>query len=652
MKVILGILRQETLPDSRDIRLLQILPGKAEEQIVCELLVVSLNDELYYEALSYTWGMLVMEKRIIVNGSTFLVTSNLELALRHLRDPARSRVIWADLICINQQDEDEKSSQVRLMGDIYRRASRCLVWLGNFQDQGLSESDAMQTFEIVRALSKSRHFNELVCFDEKSVTQVEARRFVGLKLLLSNAWWQRIWTVQEVVLPKRSLVVWGTQRLPFHILTDATKSVVDHRGSCCCEFHATFSDALKTILVTFTSSVGGIKAVHDPNVLPTIPLRDLLWRFRYRQASNPKDKVFGLLGMIKDFKNALRLDLDYAMTLTEIYTEVGLEILREDCSFTFVNYSLISLVGHRGEPTNIENLPSWTTDWSVAAPSKARYWCHRFRYDWFSCDGGRKMNLTIDKKSSSLCLEGILVDTITKIGAPLVRDDTTEAYDAEDLCSDAQELCCVLREWLRLCPTALSHKTCIEDPVKDWEHQMSLIVPEWSNTRGRGNISTFSNVDEKYVTGETHVDAFWHAMLGGLILHPDGGQPLRKCCRSDYALLAAMLDTETWTNSPGLNLSLQQWLKDQTFFMTRQGYIGTGPGTVRNGDQVWILFGSNVPFILRGITAQNRAGKDKLNEDLSEVQDFVKIGDCYVHGIMQGEILRDPTNRSRRINLF
>jgi Heterokaryon incompatibility protein (HET) len=622
---------------------LKILPGEDGEQIACELQVVSLNNDPYYEALSYTWGTLVLDKQIVVRGSTFPITANLESALRNLRHASDSRLIWADLICINQKDEAEKSSQVALMGDIYRQASRCLVWLGDFQDQGINDFGAKQTFEIVSLLSKSKHCNELPFFEGGSMLQTYVSGFEGLRVLLLHPWWQRIWTVQEVVLPEQSLVVWGSQSLPFHILTDATKSVVDHRGSCCSVFYATFPEALRATLTTFTNSVGGIKAISDPNVLPTIPLRDLLWRFRYRQAANPSDKVLGLLGMIKQFKLNLRLDLEYAMTPAEIYTEVALEILREDSSFKSLNYGLISLIGHRGESTLLKNLPSWATDWSVAASSKAQYWYNRFRYDWFSCDGSFKMNLTIHKENLSLSLEGVYVDTITSVGKPLLRGVDDE-FDAQDLRSS-------IREWSKLARVIPPEEGFVKTAIGDRDRQKRFVNCRRSIQIRQSDSAKTQDHEERYVAGGTRLAAFWHAMTGGLILYSDGSQPLRRCCPSDYTLLEAFLDGEALTCSLELNLLLQQWLKDQTYFTTKQGYMGTGPGTVEPGDQVWILFGSNVPFVLRDISAQKRPANGRRSEQ-PEKKSFGKIGDCYVHGIMQGEVFRDTKARSKILSLF
>lgn len=42
--------------------------------------------------------------------------------------------IWADAVCINQNDLDERSSQVGIMGDIYTTAKTCQIWLGTVED--------------------------------------------------------------------------------------------------------------------------------------------------------------------------------------------------------------------------------------------------------------------------------------------------------------------------------------------------------------------------------------------------------------------------------------------------------------------------------------------------------------------------------------
>lgn len=61
----------------------------------------------------------------------------------------------------------------------------------------------------------------------------------------------------------------------------------------------------------------------------------------------------------------------------------------------------------------------------------------------------------------------------------------------------------------------------------------------------------------------------------------------------------------------------------QQYFITDKGYMGMGNPQV--GDKVFVLIGSDVPFVLRS----SDHGEDC----------FFVVGDCYVHGIMDGELL-------------
>lgn len=61
------------------------------------------------------------------------------------------------------------------------------------------------------------------------------------------------------------------------------------------------------------------------------------------------------------------------------------------------------------------------------------------------------------------------------------------------------------------------------------------------------------------------------------------------------------------------------------FFVTRGGLLGMGGPEFRAGDAIYVVAGSPVPFVIR---AEN--GRFRL------------VGDCYVHGIMNGEVLARP----------
>jgi hypothetical protein len=145
----------------KEIRLLHLrLCDAPDGELEAILVRTFLGQHPPYQALSYCWGnlgdteqiTLMLKESISVSSSTleagaelqtisdnrhtivvkpFNITSNLKAALHSLRHTNTSCFLWADMLCINQGDVMERSSQVSFMKDIYTSASSVLVWLGN-----------------------------------------------------------------------------------------------------------------------------------------------------------------------------------------------------------------------------------------------------------------------------------------------------------------------------------------------------------------------------------------------------------------------------------------------------------------------------------------------------------------------------------------
>jgi hypothetical protein len=114
------------------IRVLQLKPARYRNKPLQGTLVeVKLEPEQSYETLSYVWGARTGNCPIICDGKEILVTENCEAALRQLRLAKKPITIWIDAICINQSDELERNSQVRIMDDIYKYSKHLRIWIGN-----------------------------------------------------------------------------------------------------------------------------------------------------------------------------------------------------------------------------------------------------------------------------------------------------------------------------------------------------------------------------------------------------------------------------------------------------------------------------------------------------------------------------------------
>ena len=131
-----------------EIRLLRLLP-KRKELVQCELVHEDLASPSPYVALSYAWGNARETKHIELNGCRVPIATSLHGALVALRRKSEPVMLWADALCINQQDRAERAEQVQLMTRIYEGAKSVAIWLGPSAD------DSGKALEHLRKLSNA-----------------------------------------------------------------------------------------------------------------------------------------------------------------------------------------------------------------------------------------------------------------------------------------------------------------------------------------------------------------------------------------------------------------------------------------------------------------------------------------------------------------
>lgn len=125
-----------------EFRLLSIRPGHAPCEYNYSLRHENISNPPPYKALSYAWGDPTANHEIKVNGGTFAINSNLKTALKYL-DFEDEEAIWIDAICINQNDDQEKSKQIAAMSQIYRGASEVIAWIGEPSPESRTAFDYM-----------------------------------------------------------------------------------------------------------------------------------------------------------------------------------------------------------------------------------------------------------------------------------------------------------------------------------------------------------------------------------------------------------------------------------------------------------------------------------------------------------------------------
>jgi hypothetical protein len=127
------------------IRALVLHPGRRDEPIVGHLGSGPLAATPNFEALSYVWGESTKDKTVEIRGiGTVPVTDNLFAALQVLRHEEMRRLLWIDALCIDQENNEEKSWQVLFMREIYSKATRVQIWLGEESEESYRAIEFMQ----------------------------------------------------------------------------------------------------------------------------------------------------------------------------------------------------------------------------------------------------------------------------------------------------------------------------------------------------------------------------------------------------------------------------------------------------------------------------------------------------------------------------
>lgn len=182
------------------------------------------RDAPSFDALSYVWGSSDERQKIRCNGKDLHITANLYQALQQVRCVINARVIWADQICINQQDPRERGHQVALMGSIFSRAHKVLACLGGTHEEGRQLSAFMKTLakKMEAEVWKYGTWWRIENPYHHADWLFEGDGFRTLQRIFRLAYFGRTWILQELGLAKMPVVLVGKFELSWTILIECS----------------------------------------------------------------------------------------------------------------------------------------------------------------------------------------------------------------------------------------------------------------------------------------------------------------------------------------------------------------------------------------------------------------------------------------------
>jgi hypothetical protein len=318
------------------IRLLLLSKGNFNDPIHGTLVLARLSGGIKFQALSYTWADSTGDKsrcQVIFLGprwDSFAVTANCNAALRRMRRNDMDRMVWVDAVCIDQGNHAERNHQVGLMRKIYTHASEVFVYLG----EGSSWTD--------EALERLRWAAEHRSIDSKGQGY--------LTDLFSMQYFHRIWIIQEIYSAQSAMMHCGNQTLGWSVLDQ---------------------ERLSTLGVV-NEVPQWISTMYRCQEYTTRDLKDILLYTHSSKASDPRDMVFALLGVVND-ADEHGLVADYDLTVREGYIGVAAFLIMRHHDCTVLEYAIGRNTTNSYFSKAIRDVPTWVPIWHASPiPGRSR----------------------------------------------------------------------------------------------------------------------------------------------------------------------------------------------------------------------------------------------------------------------------------------
>jgi Heterokaryon incompatibility protein (HET) len=609
-----------------EIRLVRLKPVEYNHRqnidlsiIVCELELTEHGENIQYSALSYAWNTGGLDRQIFIQNTPHNVSANLGDALLQLRDDKDDVVLWIDQLSINQSDDVEKSEQVLKMKDIYERAARVVVWLGAESD----DSDVVMAMYMAFAkyidvdadnLDKCESIlSDIVAiissgplarpqYADWNESRVLDCLKTSFNAFCNRAYWKRLWVIQEYAVAREFDVACGAFSLPNNLFEDGWwffetlpdrlwtmqfKDMLQPRNNLTNLMRACNSNA-----ITFISGIINRRWIYQSTssgkkTLQQVMMMNLGLQFDYNQpmTSDPRDRIFSLLGLASDAKDYPQFP-DYSKNTKEIYEELARGFLRKK----YVD--MLAWIQFPRSPS-LHDLPSWALDWSVQC---------------------RWSNTELQYANN--------IDTIGYVR----RIDATGVYETEEqevLFPDSK--------------TAILRGTFIDSVQaigEIWEPIWLECLDPKKASNYMANVREFCMRSSRISAEELDKSSAEIAVAGDIGPDIVNGASLAKKFFAEGRDLPLSSEFKYSNTLLSRNLVIASRYAEQLrtlhtrrVFISKTGYVGLAPTHVEVGDRLCLFLNSNAAFAIRH-TPNNR---------------YTLVGEAYVHGIMYGEFMAtDP----------
>ena len=629
-------LRDELL-SSRHIRLVKLLPPSHSEDpqrdsqsadLRCEVYQVSLDDvssdgQPVFAALSYVCGDPTPTQSVWCGQDCISTTQNLFEALLHVRHQDYPRLWWADGLCINQDDTKERNHQVGLLHQIYSQA-HVVVWLGVGDQTNLTaistylSSTARVWTSIVRSAKAAIPIRQEI--RDAAIVEYEKRRGKQVPLpdvdhIVNAHYFTRVWVAQEIFLGKSAICQLGNMLFSVASLV-ASMELWHHYDHI---DHGTLDDINYYYLMP---SLQGIW--HGSQDTTQFQDLSIVSGFGSKQCADPRDHIYGLSAL---FESPKAYPVDYSLSIAEVFCDFTVHCVKTFGILSIFTYfrdvmksSEMAPVFNNGSMEIFIDdgfaLPSWCPSWPSANFQVARN-LHSDLRDHWDASGGHSLSLG-RPSSLVITLRGCVVSNVVWRSTETVALNSRH-QSAGMLIKEAAEHLLGLPDHVPLSNSGRKPNlarlllSVLETLVEHGER--SRLFHSLLESRHELTPSTWrllSRSEPGYALRELIGPVYLAREFNGLCPMAEWGIDCR-IPADDHECIANLTSDRIFNDSKGCCL-----------FVTAGGMLGSGFPGIMAGDVVCILFGSNVPHILRPTQVEGQ---------------YLLIGECYVKDLMEGQAM-------------
>jgi hypothetical protein len=527
------------IPDNESIRYMVLEAGKDDEALVCSLRMSRLRKMPYFEAISYVWGSDDRNHEILCDGEIVKITTNLQQVLRRVRLATASRTLWADSICINQEDGAEKGEQVRLMGAIYSKADRVLVCVGEDED-GHAERAASLVSElndmILKGFTLAGKAWNAFPYPESTAKErlLRDERWKSLEALVQYPWFGRGWVVQEVGLSKNPVILWGKVEIKW-ICFIRTLTWISRRLP---EWDFEFSHGIFLHLRLYKDRTPRESMTLHPQGVSKFDILQVINQARGLQLKLDSDRVYGFLAFAEDAKLFHSIRPDYSLPALAVYADFARRYVRKTRDL-----SILHFVQHTNVTIAEMNVPSWIPRWNL-----------NLRY---TTEG----KLSYNKITSSSWSSWPKFSLLNEDG-------------------DILNVRGIIFDYLRLTSDIFSLATLMDE-----------IGRLWRSISGTGAVTVYPQRYRETIFLQT---VHMGTEFGD---HSRWKQGVLAYIR--FLKLDATLSEQEKQNASFCHSFIKLCIANRRFVVTNRGYYGLAPSATQEADVCCIVIGAKNPFVLR-----------------------------------------------------